>query len=180
MLKTIAIIAAVIVIVVVVAVILIYAATKPNSFTVRRSIDVKAPPAKIFALIDDLHGWAAWSPYEKKDPDMKRTFSGSQMGKGAVYEWDGNNSVGKGRMEIIETASPGKVTIKLDFFKPFEGHNTAEFTMEPKGDRTVVTWAMYGPSSYIFKLMGIFLNMDTMIGKDFEVGLLNLKALVEK
>ena len=178
MLKTIAIVVAVIV--VVVAGILIYAATKPNSFTVRRSIDVKAPPAKLFAMIDDLHRWAAWSPYEKKDPDMKRTFSGSQSGKGAVYEWDGNNSVGKGRMEIIDTATPSKVAIKLDFIKPFEGHNTAEFTMEPKGDQTVVTWAMYGPSSYIFKLMGIFMSMDNMIGKDFEVGLANLKALGEK
>ena len=182
MLKTVAIVAAVIV--VVIAGILIYAATKPNSFTVRRSIDVKAPPAKIFALIDDLHRWATWSPYEKKDPDMKRTFGGSQSGKGAVYEWDGNNSVGKGRMEIIETAQPSKITIKLDFFKPFEGHNTAEFTMEPSkdkgGDTTVVTWGMYGPSPYMAKVMGTFLNMDTMIGKDFEVGLANLKALAEK
>ncbi len=178
MLKTIAIIAAVIV--VIVAGILIYAATKPNSFTVRRSIEAKALPAKIFALINDLHGWAAWSPYEKKDPDMKRTFSGAPAGKGAVYEWDGNNTVGKGRMEIIEASAPSKVAIKLDFIKPFEGHNTAEFTMEPKGDQTVVTWAMYGPSSYIFKLMGTFMSMDNMIGKDFEVGLVNLKALAEK
>jgi carbon monoxide dehydrogenase subunit G len=178
MLKTIAIIAAVIA--VVVAGILIYAATKPNSFTVRRSIEIKAPPAKIFALINDLHGWAAWSPYEKKDPDMKRTFSGAQSGKGAVYEWDGNNTVGKGRMEVIDTSAPSKVTIKLDFIKPFEGHNTAEFTMEPKGDQTVVTWAMYGPSPFIAKLMGTFINMDRMIGTDFEAGLVNLKTLAEK
>jgi carbon monoxide dehydrogenase subunit G len=178
MLKTIAIIAAVIA--VVVAGILIYAATKPNSFTVRRSIEIKAPPAKIFALINDLHGWAAWSPYEKKDPDMKRTFSGAQSGKGAVYEWDGNNTVGKGRMEVIDTSAPSKVTIKLDFIKPFEGHNTAEFTMEPKGDQTVVTWAMYGPSPFIAKLMGTFINMDRMIGNDFEAGLVNLKTLAEK
>ena len=178
MLKTIAIIAAVVA--VVVAGVLIYAATKPNSFTVRRSIEIKAPPAKIFALINDLHGWAAWSPYEKKDPDMKRTFSGAQRGKGAIYEWDGNNSVGKGRMEIIEAAAPAKVAIKLDFIKPFEGHNTAEFTMEPKGDQTVVTWAMYGPSPYVAKLMGTFMNMDKMIGTDFEAGLVNLKTLAEK
>ncbi len=178
MLKTIAVIAAVVA--VVIAGILIYAATKPNSFTVRRSIEIKAPPAKIFALISDLRGWASWSPYEKKDPDMKRTFSGAQSGKGAIYEWDGNNNVGKGRMEVIEASAPAKVAIKLDFFKPFEAHNTAEFTMEPKGDRTVVTWAMYGPSPYIAKLMGTFMNMDKMIGTDFEAGLVNLKTLAEK
>ena len=178
MLKTVAIIAAAVV--VIVAGILIYAVTKPDSFTVRRSIDIKAPAAKLFAMIDDLHAWATWSPYEKKDPAMKRTFSGSQSGKGAVYEWDGNNTIGKGRMEIIATAPPSKVKIKLDFFKPFEGHNTAEFTMEPKGDQTVVTWAMYGPSSFVFKVMGVFMSMDNMIGKDFEAGLANLKALAEK
>jgi uncharacterized protein YndB with AHSA1/START domain len=178
MLKTIATIAAVLV--VVIAGVLIYAATKPDSFTVRRSATVKAPPDKIFALITDLHGWATWSPYEKKDPAMKRTFSGAAAGKGAVYEWDGNNSVGKGRMEIVDTAASSKITIKLDFIKPFEGHNTAEFTMEPKGDTTAVTWAMYGPSPYVAKVMGTFFNMDTMIGKDFEVGLANLKAVAEK
>jgi uncharacterized protein YndB with AHSA1/START domain len=176
--KTIATIAAVLV--VVLAGVLIYAATKPDSFTVRRSATVKAPPDKIFALITDLHGWATWSPYEKKDPAMKRTFSGAAAGKGAVYEWDGNNSVGKGRMEIVDTAASSKITIKLDFIKPFEGHNTAEFTMEPKGDTTAVTWAMYGPSPYVAKVMGTFFNMDTMIGKDFEVGLANLKAVAEK
>ncbi|MFI5000968.1 MAG: SRPBCC family protein [Reyranellales bacterium] len=178
MLKTIAIVAAVLV--VVIAGILIYAATKPDSFTVRRSAGVKASPDRIFALIDDLHGWAAWSPYEKKDPDMKRTFSGPSSGKGAVYEWDGNKNVGKGRMEIVETSTPSRITIKLDFIKPFEGHNTAEFTMEPKGDTTFVTWAMYGPSPYVAKVMGTFFDMDKMIGEDFEAGLANLKTVAEK
>src|SRR5437762_10651024 len=178
MLRTIAIIAAVIV--VVVAGILIYAATKPNSFTVRRAIEVRAPPAKVFALIDDLHGWGAWSPYEKKDPDMKRTFGGAALGKGAIYQWDGNKNVGSGSMEIIESAPPSKIVIKLDFLKPFEGHNTAEFTMDPKADNTTVTWAMYGPSSYMFKVMGIFMDMDKLIGNDFAAGLANLKAVAEK
>jgi hypothetical protein len=143
----------------------------------RRSIEVKAPPARIFALINDLHGWAAWSPYEKKDPDMKRTFSGSPAGKGAVYEWDGNNSVGKGRMEIIDAVVPSKVTIKLDFIKPFEGHNIADFILVPRGDTTEVTWLMHGPTPFVSKLMQVFVNMDTMIGKDFETGLANLKAM---
>src|SRR5260221_14610912 len=123
MLRTLTYIAAVVI--VIVAGILIYAATKPDTFRVQRSASIKAPPDKIFAMINDLHGWGAWSPYEKKDPAMKRTFSGAQSGKGAVYEWDGNSNVGKGRMEVIEATPPTKVAIKLDFIKPFEGHNTA-------------------------------------------------------
>src|SRR5207344_784877 len=128
---------------------LAFAATKPDTFRVQRAASIKAPPEKIFPLLNELHNWSAWSPYEKKDPAMKRTFSGAPSGKGAVYEWDGDSNVGKGRMEIIDAASPSKVVIKLDFIKPFEGHNTAEFTMEPKGDNTVVTWAMYGPSAFM-------------------------------
>ena len=175
---------AVVVLLVVVAGILIYAATKPNDFRVQRSLAIKAPADKIYAQIVDLKGWQAWSPYEKKDPDMKRTLSGAPSGKGAVYEWDGNKNVGAGRMEVIEASAPSKVAIKLDFLKPFEGHNTAEFTMTPSGDTTNVTtnvtWAMYGPSAFMMKVMGIFMNMDKMIGDDFAVGLANLKALVEK
>ncbi|HEY2874235.1 MAG TPA: SRPBCC family protein, partial [Reyranella sp.] len=138
MLKTLAVIA--VVVAVVVAGILIYASTKPDSFTVKRSAGIKAPPDRLFSLINDLHRWGTWSPYEKKDPDMKRTFSGADRGKGAIYAWDGNKNVGSGRMEIIETDPPRKIVIKLDFLKPFEGHNTAEFTMDPQasnmGDNT--------------------------------------------
>ena len=178
MLKIIAAIA--VVLLIAVAAVLIYAATKPNDFRVARSLAIKAPPDKIFALINDLHGWGAWSPYEKRDPAMKRTFSGAERGTGAVYEWDGNNNVGKGRMEITDTSAPNKIVIKLDFIKPFEGHNVAEFTMAPQGEATNVTWAMHGPSPYIAKLMGTFMNMDRMIGNDFEAGLANLKAVAEK
>ena len=178
MLKTLAVIA--VVVAVIVAGLLIYATTKPDSFTVKRSTSIKAPPDRLFALINDFHGWGAWSPYEKKDPDMKRTFSGANQGKGAIYEWDGNKNVGAGRMEIIEATPPRKIVIKLDFLKPFEGHNTAEFTIDPQGDNTTVTWAMYGPSSFIFKVMGMFMNMDKMIGDDFAAGLANLKAVAEK
>ena len=168
------------VVVLVVAAVLIFAATRPDAFRVERVASIKAPPEKIFALINDLHGWAAWSPYEKKDPAMKRTFSGAANGKGAVYEWDGNKNVGRGRMEITDASAPAKIVIKLDFFEPFEGHNTAEFSMEGKGDATKVTWAMYGPASFISKLMGVFFNMDKLIGTDFEVGLANLKSMAEK
>jgi len=182
MLKTLAVIA--VIVAVIVAGILIYATTKPDSFTVKRTASIKAPPDRIFALINDLHGWSAWSPYEKKDPDMKRTFGGAALGKGAIYQWDGNKNVGSGTMEIIESTPPRKIVIKLDFLKPFEGHNTAEFTLDPPGnntgDNTTVTWAMYGPSSFIFKVMGIFMDMDKMIGNDFAAGLANLKAVAEK
>jgi uncharacterized protein YndB with AHSA1/START domain len=164
----------------VVAGVLFFAATKPDDFRVRRSVMIKAPPERVFALIQDLHGWVAWSPYEKKDPAMKRTFTGARAGKGAIYEWDGNRNVGAGRMEIVEAAAPSKVVIKLDFLRPFEGHDTAEFTMLPEGDSTVVTWSMYGPSPYIAKVMHTLFDMDKMIGKDFEAGLQSLKTLVER
>ena len=177
MLKILAIVA--VVLAVVVVGVLIYAATKPDSFAVRRTATAKAPPDRIFALINDLHGWGAWSPYEKKDPAMKRAYAGPAAGKGAAYEWDGNKEVGRGRMEILEV-TPSKVVIKLDFITPFEAHNIAEFTARPQGDNTNVTWAMYGPSPFIAKVMQTVINMDRMVGKDFEAGLQNLKAVAEK
>jgi carbon monoxide dehydrogenase subunit G len=177
MLKTLAIIA--VIVVVVVAGILIYAATKPDSFRVQRTASIKAPPDKIYRLINDFKAWSVWSPYEKKDPAMKRSFGPITAGKGATYAWEGDRNVGQGNMEMLES-SPQKVLIKLDFIKPFEAHNMAEFTLEPKGDATLVTWAIFGPSAYITKVMGLFFNMDTMIGKDFEAGLADLKAVAEK
>jgi len=170
---------AVLVVVVAVAGLLIYAATRPDDFRVERSIAVKAPPDKVMALVGDLRGWTAWSPYEKKDPAMKRAYAGPAAGKGAAYEWDGNKEVGRGRMEILEV-TPSKVVIKLDFITPFEAHNIAEFTARPQGDNTNVTWAMYGPSPFIAKVMQTVINMDRMVGKDFEAGLQNLKAVAEK
>lgn len=167
-------------VVVLLAALLVYAATKPDTFRVQRATSIKAPPEKIFALINDLQGWSAWSPYEKLDPGMKRSHSGAANGKGAVYAWEGNGKVGAGRMEITQSSPPSKVAIKLDFAKPFEAHNIAEFTLEPKGDSTNVTWAMYGPNLYVSKLMSIFFSMDNMIGKDFETGLANLKTIAEK
>src|ERR1700712_5977087 len=132
MLEIIAIVAAVLV--VAVAVVLILAANKPDTFSVQRATTVKAPPEKIFLLINDFHQWGSWSPYEAKDPAMKRSYSGAASGNGAVYGWEGNKNVGSGRMEILDTSVPAKIVIKLDFFTPFEGHNTAEFTMLPQGD----------------------------------------------
>lgn len=163
-----------------IAVILGLAATKPATLRVTRAIDVKAPAEKIYPLISDFHQWVAWSPYEKKDPAMQRTYGGSASGKGATYAWDGDRNVGSGRMEILEATPPSKVVIKLDFFTPFEGHNTAEFTMLPQGDGTHVTWAMHGPANFMSRLIQVFVNLDNMIGRDFEAGLANLKAVTEK
>jgi uncharacterized protein YndB with AHSA1/START domain len=162
------------------AIVLILAAIKPGTFSVRRTISVRAPAEKIFPLINDFHQWKSWSPYENRDPAMKRSYSGAASGRGAVYGWEGNKNVGSGRMEILDTSVPSKIVIKLDFFSPFEGHNTAEFTMLPQGDATSITWLMHGPSSRMSKVMQVFMNLDNMIGKDFEAGLVNLKNLTEK
>ncbi len=178
MFEIIAIIA--VVLAIVIAIVLILAATKPNTFSVRRATTVKAPPERIFPLINDFRQWGSWSPYENKDPAMKRSYSGAADGKGAVYGWEGNKNVGSGRMEILDTSEPSKIVIKLDFFTPFEGHNTAEFTMLPQGDATNLTWLMHGPASFMSKVMQVFINLDNMIGKDFEIGLADLKRLTEK
>jgi hypothetical protein len=162
------------------AAILIIAATKPKMLRVQRAVDIKAPADKVFPLISDFHQWLKWSPYEQKDPAMKRTYGGTDSGKGATYAWDGDKNVGSGRMEILEAAAPSKIIIKLDFFKPFEGHNTAEFTMLPQGDGTHVTWVMHGPANFMSRLMQVFINLDNMIGRDFEAGLARLKTITEK
>jgi hypothetical protein len=121
-----------------------------------------------------------WSPYEKKDPAMKRTLSGAPSGKGAVYEWDGDKNVGSGRLAIADSSPPSKVTLDLDMLTPMRAHNIVEFTLEPKGDSTTVTWAMNGHVPYIAKIVHVFLNVDRMVGQDFETGLGNLKAIAEK
>jgi uncharacterized protein YndB with AHSA1/START domain len=178
MFETIVIIA--VVLAIAIAAVLILAATKPDTFSVRRGATMKAPPEKIFSLINDFHQWGKWSPWENRDPAMTRSFSGAESGQGAVYAWEGNKNVGSGRMEILDASTPSKIIIKLDFLKPFEAHNTAEFTMLPQGDATSVNWVMHGPAPFMSKMMQVFMNMDKMIGKDFEAGLANLKGLAEK
>jgi uncharacterized protein YndB with AHSA1/START domain len=163
-----------------IAVVLVLASTKPSIFRVQRTTEVKAPAEKIFPLINDFHQWSTWSPYEHKDPAMKRSYSGAASGKGAVYAWEGDKNVGSGRMEILDASAPSKIVIKLDFFKPFEAHNTAEFTMLPQGDATILRWLMHGPAPFMHRVMQVFMSIDSMIGKDFEAGLGNLKRLTEK
>lgn len=163
-----------------IAIVLVIATTKPDTLRVERSAMIDASPEKIFPLINDLQrGFTSWSPYEKKDPDMQRTFSGPENGKGAVYEWDGDDNVGKGRLEITNVSEPSKVTMNLDFVRPFEAHNVVEFELEPQGASTNVTWGMHCPMPFVSKMMSVIFDMDQMIGSDFEAGLANLKTLVE-
>jgi uncharacterized protein YndB with AHSA1/START domain len=182
MLSILAIVAAIAI--VLIAAVLIMATTKPDTFRVQRTTSIKAPPEKIFPLINDLHSHSSWSPFEK-DPAMKKTHSGAPQGKGAVYEWEGNRQVGKGRIEIADTTPPTKLTMKLDMFTPFEAHNIVEFTLVPKSDSTNVsstnvTWAMQGRQPYMAKVMSTVINCDKMVGSQFEEGLAKLKALAEK
>lgn len=154
-----------------------------EGFRIERSTLIHAPAKAIFPFINDFHRWIAWSPYEVMDPGMTRTFEGQPQGVGAVYGWAGNKKVGTGRMEILQSAEPSKVIIKLDFFTPFEGHNTAEFTLQPEGDGTRVTWAMFGPDMCPNPLMkffmGLFFNMEKVVGGQFEDGLAKLKVAAE-
>lgn len=166
-------------VVVLVLIVLGLAAMQPDSYRVQRTIAIKAPAEKILPLISDFHNWTSWSPWEKLDPAMKRTFSGAPKDQGAVYAWEGDDKVGAGRMEITGM-TPAKVDIQLDFLKPFESHCQTVFALETKGDITTVSWTMSGPSEFMTKLMGLVVSMDSMIGKDFEAGLANMKAVAEK
>jgi hypothetical protein len=171
------------IIVVAVVALLAYASSRPDTFRYERSIRIAAPIVQVAELIDDFHEWSKWSPWEHIDPTMQRTYSGADAGVGAVYEWTGTGKVGAGRMEITEMRSGserGLITIKLDFFKPFKASNTAEFLMTPTESGTDLVWAMFGPSPFPSKLMGVFMDMDKMIGKDFEAGLQSLKTNAEQ
>ena len=178
MFETIVIIA--VVLAVIIAAVLIMAATKPDRFSVQRSAVINAPSERVFPLIADFHEWRKWSPWEDRDPELKRTYGATERGKGAIYAWEGNKNVGSGRMEILEANSPSLVKIQLDFLKPFEAHNIAEFTMLPQGNATHLNWVMSGPAPFMSKVMQVFMSFDKMIGKDFESGLAKIKSNAEK
>jgi hypothetical protein len=164
---------------VVVVIVLVLAAMRPNGFKVERVEMVGAAPEVVFPLVDDFHNWGSWSPWEKLDPAMVKTYSGADRGVGAAYHWVGNSKAGEGNMEIVEASAPALVKIKLDFLKPFEAHITSQFSMVPKEGGTEVTWSMVGPTPFAMKVMHVFVSMDKMIGKDFEEGLRNLKRVAE-
>lgn len=166
-------------VIVIIAAIFIYAATRPDSFHVERSISIKASPEKIFAFINDFHQWNDWTPYNK-DPAMRKTFGGSDRGVAARYAWEGNKEVGKGEITITSTTPPNKIVMDLHMIEPFEGHNVATFTLSTAGDSTNVTWSLDDKHKLLVKVIGLFLNMDRMIGRDFEAGLAKLKAIAER
>jgi Polyketide cyclase / dehydrase and lipid transport len=163
---------------VVVAVLLAYAATKPDTFIVQRSALIAAPADKIFPLIQDLRAFNTWNPFARGDDNLKIEYQGAASGKGAAYTWQGEKS-GAGRMEVTNTIANSKVSLKLDFSKPFEAHNLVDFDIKPQGNGSQVNWAMHGPMPYISKLMTIFFSMDQAVGGEFEKGLQNLKAKAE-
>lgn len=167
------------VVVVPIIAVLVYAATKPDTFRVQRSASINAPPQTIFPLINDLRSFNTWNPFVQKDPNVKGSYSSPSSGEGATYAFNGNKHVGEGSVEIAESSPPSKITMKLDMIRPFEAHNIVEFTLEPSGGSTNVTWSMHGPSPYIAKLMSVIFSMDGMIGKDFEAGLAKLKSVAE-
>jgi uncharacterized protein YndB with AHSA1/START domain len=168
------------IVLIVLAVFLAFVATRPATFRIERTATIKAPPAKIFAMLEDFRRWTSWSPWEKLDPALQRTYSGSNSGKGAVYAWEGNKQVGAGRMEITDSAPSSRLAITLDFFRPFEAHNSIEFGLKPVGDGTNISWVMNGNNTFMGKAMSVFMNMDKMVGKDFETGLSNLKVEAER
>lgn len=152
---------------------------RPSDFRVERSAMVSAPAPVVFAQVNDLHNWDAWSPWAKLDPAAKQTFDGPQAGTGAAFAWAGNSKVGEGRMTITESRPSELIRFRLDFVRPFAGTNTAEFTFTPRGEQTAVTWSMSGRQNFMAKAFCMFMNMDKMVGGEFEKGLAQMKSQTE-
>lgn len=166
-------------VVAIVALFSIYVALQPSTFRIERSAIVVAPPAQVFAEVNDFHNWEAWSPWAKLDPNAKTTFEGAPSGEGAVFRWAGNKEVGEGSMTVLESKPDERVKIRIDFVKPWQGTNTAEFTFKPDGPRTIVTWAMFGEQGFIERAVCMFMNPDKLVGGQFEKGLASLKTIAE-
>lgn len=168
-----------IVLAVLVVALVVVVSLQPSEFRVTRSATMAAPPSAAFAQVNDFHKWEAWSPWAKLDPSMKTTHEGPQSGIGASYSWVGNNQVGEGRMTILDSRPDQQVRIKLEFFKPFAGISESDFTFKPEGDQTAVTWTMTGRNNFMAKAMHLVMNMDKMVGGQFEQGLASIKSIVE-
>jgi hypothetical protein len=158
----------------------IYINSRPGPFRVSRSLAMLAPPATIYPLVNDFREWRTWSPWDKYDVNMKRTYEGPPEGVGAVYRWSGNGQVGEGSTTIVASHPPERINMRLQFVRPFKCDNPVEFTFTPKGDETVVTWSMTGKYNFATKAIGLVMNMDKMTGDQFTEGLTNLKRIVEK
>jgi uncharacterized protein YndB with AHSA1/START domain len=162
-----------------VLVFVVVVAVQPSEFHIVRSATISAPAAAVFAQVNDLHNWEAWSPWAKIDPAMKQTYAGAPAGVGAMYTWAGNHEVGEGRMTVTESRPNEFIKIALEFLKPFAATNTAEFTFKSEGDRTAVTWSMIGQNNFVGKAICLFMDMDKMVGGQFEKGLAQMKSVVE-
>jgi hypothetical protein len=163
----------------VVLVFVVFVAMRPAEFRVTRSAAIAAPAAAVFAQVNDLHKWDAWSPWARLDPAAKATFAGPPTGPGAAFAWAGNDKIGEGRMTITESRPDELVRFRLEFVRPFKATNTAEFTFRPESGRTVVTWSMSGTNNFMSKAVGLFINCDRMVGVQFEQGLSNMASVVE-
>lgn len=163
----------------IVAVFVVVVAMRPAEFRVSRSATLPAPPAVVFAHVNDLHNWEAWSPWAKLDPQAKGTYDGPQEGEGASFAWSGNSEVGEGRMTITESRPHQLLRLRLEFVKPFKATNEAEFTFQPEGEQTLVTWSMSGRNNFMSKAVGLFMDCEKMVGGQFEQGLANLTSVVE-
>ncbi|KAB2851565.1 MAG: SRPBCC family protein [Hyphomicrobiaceae bacterium] len=165
---------------VVLAAILIYASTRPDKFAIRRSARIAAPPERIFPLIADLRAMNTWNPFVEPDPAIEISYSGPESGQGAVHTWSGNRNVGEGRLTVTEATAPSSVVMRLEMAKPMKADNRVEFTLEPSGRETVVSWQMSGRQPLVGKLMTLFIDCDRMVGSQFEKGLGKLKAIAER
>lgn len=170
---------AIIVIVLIVAIFCVVAAMQPAHYQVVRSTTISAPAPVVFAQVNDFHKWDAWSPWAKMDPNMKQTFEGAPAGTGAMYSWSGNDDVGEGKMTIVESRPSDLIKIKLDFIKPFAATNATDFTFTPQGNQTKVQWTMSGDKNFVAKAFTMFMDMDKMVGTDFEKGLAQMKTVAE-
>ena len=167
------------VIVLVVGVLALIVAMQPSEFRIERTTTIAAPAPAVFAQVNDFHNWQAWSPWATLDPAAKSSFEGAPAGQGAMFAWAGNSKVGEGRMTITESRPSELVRIKLEFVKPFAATNTAEFTFKPAGDRTAVTWSMFGHNNFLSRAVFLFVNMDKALGSEFEKGLASMKSAAE-
>jgi uncharacterized protein YndB with AHSA1/START domain len=166
--------------VLVVAALLAYAATRPDTFRVQRATGINAPAERIFPLIANLKSMNTWNPFVEPDPAIRLAYSGPDTGKGAANTWSGNSKVGEGRIEVTDAVPSSRVTMRLEMHKPMKAHNAVEFTLQPNGNATTVTWAMSGRQPFTAKLMTVFIDCDKMVGKEFEKGLGKLKAIAER
>jgi len=163
---------------IVVLIVLGIAATRSPIMRVERYATIPAPAEKIFPLINNLREWQAWSPWERLDPALKRKYGGAEAGKGATYEWEGNKQAGKGRMQVVESVEPRSIVLDLHFLKPWESRGRIEFLLRPTEAGTEVVWTMESPRTFMTKLVCVFINMERMVGRDFESGLARLREVV--